>query len=428
MKKTIIYSFLLVFFFTTENLSAQWAQITVSHNGGTQVYNIPTSGLINWQPWHNCPSGPKLISNVAPQGWTWTDNLPAGTVVTSVEVTISFDASGTAAPQPYLLNGVPEGSSPGAFNINGVCVPDYKTLTLPGTNYIVGGQNTFTWILGAYTFTIIEGSFCSDADGDGYNDASCGGNDCDDNDASINPGAAEVCDGIDNNCDGQVDEGFTDTDNDGLADCIDPDDDNDGCLDGDDANPLTASGDSDCDGVADDCDVCPDGDDSVDNNNDGTPDCSQLLNYNQYSAAWKCGNNKINICHNGNTLCINKNALPAHFNNHGDAVGPCQSCGGSNMLANPNESNQHTHFEVQELEVFPNPAKDEINIHLHGMEAVSELVIYDQLGRAIWTVQLQKGQHSTTISLDDKPFDNGIYLISAVSKGEVITQRLVITK
>lgn len=43
---------------------------------------------------------------------------------------------------------------------------------------------------------------------DGDNDGvPSGAGDCDDNDASVYPGATELCDGVDNNCDGEVDEG-----------------------------------------------------------------------------------------------------------------------------------------------------------------------------------------------------------------------------
>jgi len=46
---------------------------------------------------------------------------------------------------------------------------------------------------------------CPDADGDGHRDQACGGADCDDGDPQVRPGALEVCDGRDNDCDGAID-------------------------------------------------------------------------------------------------------------------------------------------------------------------------------------------------------------------------------
>lgn len=45
-----------------------------------------------------------------------------------------------------------------------------------------------------------------DGDRDGYVDAACGGPDCDDRDEAVHPGLFDLCDGIDNNCNGAVDE------------------------------------------------------------------------------------------------------------------------------------------------------------------------------------------------------------------------------
>lgn len=80
-----------------------------------------------------------------------------------------------------------------------------------------------------------------DEDGDGYIDTACGGDDCNDSDAEINPGQEEVCDdGKDNDCDGLADgddpdcAGDDDDDDDSADDDDDEagdddDDDNDNC-------------------------------------------------------------------------------------------------------------------------------------------------------------------------------------------------------
>lgn len=61
--------------------------------------------------------------------------------------------------------------------------------------------------------------FPQDSDGDGFNALV----DCDDNNPALNPGAVEICDGIDNNCNGQTDENlssftyYADNDGDGYG-------------------------------------------------------------------------------------------------------------------------------------------------------------------------------------------------------------------
>lgn len=103
----------------------------------------------------------------------------------------------------------------------------------------------------------------TDADADGYG-AAC---DCDDDAPFINPDVAEVCDGEDNNCDGDVDEGcssggnpcFDDLDNDGYVD--------EACSSGtdcDDFEPTVNPGETE---------LCADG---LDNNCDGLTDAADV--------------------------------------------------------------------------------------------------------------------------------------------------------
>lgn len=74
------------------------------------------------------------------------------------------------------------------------------------------------WVDSKTNIDDIMFGMAADADHDGY----AAGKDCNDQDATIRPGLGELCDGLDNNCNGQVDEGvqrtlYPDADGDGFG-------------------------------------------------------------------------------------------------------------------------------------------------------------------------------------------------------------------
>ena len=154
---------------------------------------------------------------------------------------------------------------------NKLCVEDKKDLTIEGSS-----------------------SSCEDLDDDGYNDELCGGDDCDEGDADINPGADEICtDLIDNDCNGLIDKSDPLC---GISQCISGDSRACGkgickgtqictsgswgaCAGGQQSiNEMCSNSlDDDCDGFTDssdsDCGV------SGDSDNDGLPDSWESSNF-----------------------------------------------------------------------------------------------------------------------------------------------------
>jgi Putative metal-binding motif len=116
-----------------------------------------------------------------------------------------------------------------------------------------------------------------DDDGDGVH--LCDG-DCDDHDPAVHPGAVEICDGKDNDCDGHCDAGF-DADGDGYTVCGSHILDDGSCeaaaVDCNDADPDINPGAAEiCDGKDNDCNgLCDDGA-AVDKDGDGFTTCGTI--------------------------------------------------------------------------------------------------------------------------------------------------------
>ena len=166
----------------------------------------------------------------------------------------------------------------------------------------------------------------------------------------------EKCDGVDNDCNGKTDEGFTDTDGDGTADCVDDDDDDDGWLDDQDNCKLIFNPDqlnSDTDAIGDVCDP--------DDDNDGIPDvsdnCRLVPNPEQID---QDGDNKGDDCDSdidGDDVFNQVDNCPTISNPDqadfdGDLVGD---------VCDPDDDSDGIFDEIDNCPLYPNPGQGDLD-------------------------------------------------------------------
>lgn len=189
-------------------------------------------------------NGGTIVASGSNSPVTVTPTGGSGFGLSEYRVTVSGLNIGLA-PGTYWLNVTPVSATPASYDgttsgANAVGQPpgnDGNSFWDSSTFSANFSPQSDDFSMGVIGTVCQKSTFYRDADGDGFGDpnvtiSSCftpagyvsNNTDCDDTNANVHPGATEVCDGIDNDCNGQIDDGlptstfYRDADGDGYGD------------------------------------------------------------------------------------------------------------------------------------------------------------------------------------------------------------------
>jgi endonuclease I/chitodextrinase/exonuclease III len=133
----------------------------------------------------------------------------------------------------------------------------------------------------------------------------------------------------------------------------------------------------------------------------------------------RCGTNpknpKVQICHNGKSICVDENAVASHLA-HGDKLGDCSS---------PIEEK----ITVTDVIVFPNPFMSTINITIESANSAQvDFLVYNYYGKIVNQTTQDITTGKSNLSVDLSTLDKGYYFLKTVVNGKVKNIKYLIKK
>lgn len=166
-----------------------------------------------WQVTIDAPAttdGCKTFTVTATARYIGPAPLSASAVPTQTQATLALPAglslaAGETATKTLTGLGAADTSAQASWSVQAACAATGGAVAVEAKGLIAAGTTSYPsyqdWVGGAATRDVVVRP---DRDGDGYVDAE----DCAPDNAAVHPGAAEVCDYADNDCDGTIDDGF----------------------------------------------------------------------------------------------------------------------------------------------------------------------------------------------------------------------------
>ena len=132
--------------------------------------------------------------------------------------------------------------------------------------------------------------------------------------------------------------------------------------------------------------------------------------------------NKVFICHNGNSISVSVNAIPAHLA-HGDLLGNCEA----GTIATRSILSEENKIE-NTVALYPNPAANKSFITITPMnDEQVNITVYDATGKKVMKPiykNLKAGNQLLEINTSD--LNNGVYFVQVIGNTSKTTLKLLI--